>query len=911
MDDIASNSTIIRSKLHRPAIVGNHVDRGHLLERLQQRIQRPLTLIAAPAGYGKSMLASYWLEASSCPSAWVSLDRDDNDLRLFLNYFLSAIHSMFPDACRQAMALATAMTLPPVSTLAGTLINEFDLIEEAFILVLDDFHLINDESVLDILTRLLRHPPKGMHLTLIGRRDPPLPISKLRAKKDVTEIRAQDLRFGKTETARFLTLELGIPVESDTAAALEEKTEGWVTGLRLAALSMRHRGKLDPGLLGSQVNAQYVMEYLFNEVFSQQPPEINNYLLGTAILDRFTGSLCETVCSLGDDSRKGTIGGWHFIDWLKKENLFVIPLDAENRWFRFHHIFKKLLANQLNRRLSPDEINALHARASAWFDENGLIEEAIKHAMSGGNSKAAVQLIAKHGFRLLNDVQWPRLQRWLKMLPEEIIAQEAELLVLVSWFHQIYSRPTELVSCLNKAEALCANLTDKQYLVGHINALRLFHHYLTINGESSLTCARRALKKLPPKHRWARMFTFLAKAAVHQMLGDREQAIVTFEEAMRESDLNSDISESHYQANPCFIYWMEADMSGMVQTARRALRTGKNCQELHAISQGLYFMGIAHYLRDELQAAEEKLASVVNEPYAQYAHNFAHTAFALALVYQAQGRMDMANQVGDSVVSFGLDTNHSGVLKIARAFQAELALRQGRIAEASHWAAQFVPKPFTPMYRFYVPRLTLVKVLLAQDTMDSKEQAAELLDQLYSFVISTHNKRFQIDVQALQALLYDSRGEGPAALKRLTHALQLAEPGSFIRPFVDLGPLMADLLKKQHKQRSAANFIEKILAAFEREGVQKIVPEATERPAVSTRQPQRPSPPSTSLVEPLTNRELDVLNLLAQRLSNKEIADRLFISLTTVKGHLQNIYGKLGTKKRREAVEKARQIGIL
>jgi LuxR family maltose regulon positive regulatory protein len=640
------------------------------------------------------------------------------------------------------------------------------------------------------------------------------------------------------------------------------------------------------------------MEYLFTEVFSRQPSEITQYLMTTAILDRFCGPLCEALYAPGEDPATFKTGGWEFITWLKQQNLFLIPLDNEKRWFRYHHLFQKLLRNQLQRHCSPEDINALHARASDWFAEKGLIEEAIKHALAGGNAKAATQLIAKHGFDLLDNVQWPRLHRWLKMLPGEIVAQEPELLVLSSWLHQVYSRFTELDFCLNKAEALCTKLTDSEVLAGHINALRLFQHYLALNAERGLTCARRALKKLPQRHRWARMFTFLAKGAAHQMLGDREKAIATFEKAMRESDLSKDISQSHYLANPCFIYWMEADLPTMLQTARRALRSGDKYQTHHALAQGLYFEGIAHYHQNNLQAAEEKLAAVITEPYAQYVHNFAHSAFALALVHQARGRTDAANQIGESVVSYGLDTHHPDVLKLARAFQAELALRQGRMAQASHWAEQFAAQGFSVLYRFYVPQLTLVRVLLAQNTRDSREQAADLLKQLYDFVIFTHNKRFQIDVLALQALFYDSQDEGPAALKSLARAVKLAEPGGFIRLFVDEGARMANLLKRLQDRNVAVDYIRKILDAFE----QKIAPETAKRPSATAPQP---------LVEPLTNRELDVLELLDQRLSNKEIADKLFIAPTTVKGHLKNIYQKLDVGKRREAVEKARKVGIL
>ena len=286
-----TSNTLITTKLHRPPLDRIHVHRPHLLERLDQRRSRPLTLVSAPAGYGKSVLISSWLESCDIPGAWVSLDENDNDLRTFTAYFVAAVEALFTGACRNTQALLSASDLPPIEVFVANLLNELVRIEQAFILVLDDFHLIEDESVLNLLRQLLSHPPQTMHLVLIGRQDPAVPVSTLRAQSFVTEIRSRDLRFNELETATFLKLLLGTQVDPATAAALQKKTEGWVTGLRLAVLSMRHRGGLDLKLLEPQVDAQYVMEYLFTEVFSRQPPEIRQYLLGTAILDRFADCL--------------------------------------------------------------------------------------------------------------------------------------------------------------------------------------------------------------------------------------------------------------------------------------------------------------------------------------------------------------------------------------------------------------------------------------------------------------------------------------------------------------------------------------------------------------------------------------------------------------------------------------------
>ncbi len=444
------------------------------------------------------------------------------------------------------------------------------------------------------------------------------------------------------------------------------------------------------------------------------------------------------------------------------------------------------------------------------------------------------------------------------------------------------------------------------------------------------------------------------------MIGESEKAQSVIEKMIKDESLRGGISEGYLRIAPCFFYWIEADLSAMLLTATRTQKMGAVHQNPWTLGHSLHFAGIAYYHQNKLHAAEEKLLPLVKSPYLHHPLNYVHSAFALSLIYQTWGRADEANRIAESAVSYALDTNNTAALSIARAFLAEMALRQGRLAEATRWAEQFDATPFTAMYRFYVPQFTLVRVLLAQKTADSRERAADRLKQLYDFTVSTHNIRFQIDVLVLQALLHDSHQNEPAALKALAESLALAEPGGFMRLYLDLGQSMADLLKRLQKQNVAVDYIEKILAAFEQEGKQTVVPEPADQPTASPHlsgvawkakrdlpgsssnsdvrifsrgivPPYRtttgpnsdfhtsPSPPlpvpqspgPQSLAEPLTNRELDVLELLAQRLSNQEIAGKLYISVTTVKAHLRNIYGKLNVSKRREAVETAKDFGIL
>jgi LuxR family maltose regulon positive regulatory protein len=888
----------------------NHVHRPHLLERLDQRRRRPSTLVSAPAGYGKSFLISYWLESCDIPSAWLSLDENDNDLRTFTAYFITAVETIFPGACRNTQALLNAPDLPPMAALATSLLNELDRIEQAFIMVFDDYHLIKETAVHNLLANILNHPPQSLHLVIVGRSDPPLPISTLRAQGQMTEIRTQDLRFTVAETATFFKLALGTQVDSATAIALEEKTEGWVTGLRLAALSMRRGGTLDPKLLEPHVDAQYVMEYLFTEVFSVQPPETSQYLMGTAILDRFCGPLCEAVCSPGVDPLTSEFGGWNFIAWLKRENLFLIPLDPENRWFRYHHLFQSLIFNQLKRHCSTKEINALHARASAWFAENGLIEEALQHALAGGDIPAAMQLVARHGHQLMNDQQWQRLTRWLDMLPHDRIEQDPEMLLLEAWIYHIQHNLSNVVACLKRVEALCSSsppgtLANAKHIQGHVDALRGIQHYKSFDGENALVRLKRACENIPLHHIRARVFAHVFQLGAHQMLGDLAAGMSIYQEEMKACILRNRKYHSTYLTALGYIYERDADLIAMRQTAEHALIAAKRHPLPDRVPFVLYLLGAFHYYRNELKIAEEKLTEMVETHYTASPMNFAHSAFALALTYQAQRKPGEARKISEAVVAHCVETNNADMLQTARAFEAELALRQGRLGEALHWAKKFHTIPLRSTDRFYMPQLTRVKILLAQGTTDSRQAAADLLDQSLTFVRSIHNKRFQIDLLALQALLHDSQNNESAALKALTEALAVAEPGGFIRLFVDFGPRMADLLKRLLRQKVAVGYISRILAAF-RDDARGALPIESDHPSSYS-----PSSSTQPLAEPLTNRELEILDLLAQRLSNKEIAAKLFISPETIKKHLNNIYGKLNVSGRRQAVDKAETLGIL
>jgi len=424
--EIGLKQGILLTKLQRPHVAPDIFPRARLLDQLNEGRHRPLTLISAPAGYGKSTLASRWVATCASPSGWVSLDESDSDLRMFPRYVLAAIKSASSKLEFRTEALLEASQLPSALVLAHQLLNDLHQITKPFILVLDDFHRIHETSVHDLVTEVLAYPPQAMHLVLLTRRDPPLPIARLRGRGQVTEIRSADLRFTPNEAAGFLNKMLKVPVDDDTAALLDQKMEGWVTGLRLAGLYLQ--GQKDMKLRVQELSGSsgYIAEYLAAEVLSRQHPEMVSYLLETSILDRFCAPLCGQMHQK-QSSKQPEFSADQFIQWLVDSDLFVIALDDEGYWFRYHHLFQAFLKGELRKQRTADRIADLHRIAGTWFAENDLIEEAIRHLMAAGDLSSAIQLIVDHRHALMNTSQYSRLRRLLESVGEPEAFNLAEL----------------------------------------------------------------------------------------------------------------------------------------------------------------------------------------------------------------------------------------------------------------------------------------------------------------------------------------------------------------------------------------------------------------------------------------------------------------------------------------------------
>jgi len=895
---------LLLTKLRRPAPPDDHVHRLRLSDSASRGLSQPLTLISAPAGYGKTVLASCVLDSSPLPHAWLSLDRQDNDLRLFLEYILAAIESIFPQALQRTRLILSASTLPPVEVIAPSLINELLELDREFVLALDDAHVINNPDVLDLLAALLQNPPEGLHLVLVMRRDLPLPLDRLRAYGHMTEIRSSDLRFSAAEIAEFFSLASDVTVSDNDLALLVERTDGWAAALRLAVLALLDSSTRAEQAAILRVENRYVTGYMMSEVLASLPDEVEGFLLHTSILDALCAPLCDAVMAPDGPAPHGQA----HLEWLVRANMFTESLDDEHVWYRYHRLFQRLLRNELARRLDAEEIQALHLRASAWYASQRRIQQAVLHALAGRDTQAAVQLVAQHRHHMLDSEQRPRLERWLDLLPSTVVAQHPGLLLAKAWIIQggRYDAQTVLET-VAQAQVLVDQMADQperaRQLQGEINTLISIQNNLaTSDSQGVIELTTQALESVPPAWYLVRAEAWLHQALAYQMTGQLDKAQAILSAGRLEDTAVPGSPRARLTALSCFVHWIAADLPGQMRAAHAALRACQDDGFLESGAWAHHFLASAHYQRDDLEAAERYAGAVEEHRYASHPSCVLHSAFVLAAVQQARGLLEQALQTLERATAYLLETRSEPVLPVHDGFRAEIALAQGDLDYAVRWARTMGPLvPLRHMAFFYAPQLTRPKILLAMNTPASRHQAADALAKLHAFVTATHNTRSTIEVLALQAMLHAADGDEPAALRALEQAVLLAQPGGLVRVFVDLGPAMARLFERLEERGVVSAHVEHVLDAFR----------SSPLTPLANFPGGQPRPSQAQLIASLTGRELEVLDLLARRLSNKEIAQRLFVSPQTVKRHTANIYQKLGAHGRREAVEMARSLGIL
>jgi len=883
--------TILRTKLFRPGTPADFVDRIELFEKLRNSTHARLTLVSAAAGYGKSVTISRWLELSQAKHTWLSLGEEDNDLIAFLNYFLAAVQRLYPASCPGVKELLSSPVPCSRDEIADELINELAEIEVPYQLILDDYGFMHDPDIHHILNLILQYDLPSLNLVAITRRDPPFNLTKLRGKGALVEIRQTDLEFSFQETKSFLGLSVSEEITDDDCLQFHQQLEGWPAGTRMVMLGIGRRLDIKEFIREMKGDSRHIRDYLMSEVLSQQSPAIREYLIKTSLLNKMCSSLCSEIC--GHPEVDGSV----FLGQLQSSNLFCIPLDERQEWFRYHHLFQNLLMFALEKRFTSEEIQNLHERAFSWLSEHGFVEDAMHHALKARNPCLAISLVAHNRSQFMEKEEWHRLRRLIQMLPPEVINSEPEILMIEAW--SLIGFP-EMNPVLNAIETLI-HASEKDYpqgskLWGELSVLRSLQSYLDTDGPKALQQATTALNCLPVEYGSERGFGIIMQAVSMQMIGKYREGQELVLDALRESQTN-DTYHARLLSAACFIHWIDGALKNLQQTSTQYLAIGQTAKLLETIAHGHFFLGVSAYEVNDVEAAFFHLSKIVkiDKPLKLVnRHNYIHSAFALAYVYLEKGLEDEARAITDEVVSFALTINNPYILSVAKAFEADLALRLGSLLEAIEWSRNCDPHQLRPPLRFYTPRFTLAKVYLAEGTSESLSKAESLLNNLRDYYIQIHNTQFQIRVLALIALLNFKRGNRGPAIERLTESFALAKPRGFVRTFVDLGEDMSALLTKFSPDHAYADYAEILLAAF---------PDTTA--IISTSQIDQVN------LALLTDREFEIISLLHRRLSNQEIADKLFVSHSTVKRHTSNIYHKLQVKNRREAVSKALSLKII
>jgi LuxR family transcriptional regulator, maltose regulon positive regulatory protein len=774
----------------------------------------------------------------------------------------------------------------------------------------------------NLLIELAHHWPRPLHLVLISRIEPSLPLSSLRAKGMLHEIRTQKLRFTPEETTAYLSQsQLTLQSQKDMHL-LEERFEGWPAGLHLAALSLRSAGSQEAVLSVLSSENANITSFLIDEVLSHQFPAINSFLIRTCILDRFCVPLCEAILGKVDPA-------WNAracLDWIERAELFIIPLDERREWYRYHHLFQELLQQRLSAEMSADQVSDLHCLASVWLEEHGLIDDALHHALAAGDLDLAARQMNAGLREVINREDWPTLDRWLRQLPEEMIKQHPELQIIRAWILNFLWRLDLQAQVVHQAAELLdsevgARLSaeDQQILRGQILMLRAQFAYFGNEVEAALVLSKEALALLPTPWTFARGAAILYLGLSMQANGQIQEAEkLLFDEYESNSD-KTDIYPLVILQTLGYIYLWTVQHEKARQIGQVLIQGATSSGILTMKNWGEYYLGVACYRSNDLEAADQYFTEILKNRFIAHAAAYRDAVAGLVLIHQIKGESSEAWQMLESISRADLEETGTENSQTS-SLRARLMLVQGDIEGAGRWVDTFsgLP-PDQSLLWMEEPQVTRVRVLAARGTDADINLALQILDTLDEIADRTHKICYKIELLALRALVLDvvaqravaqravgetssAKASADSALKQ---ALDLARPGGFIRVFVDLGVPMQRLLRRIERQDPSTEMIRRILAAFQADD--KNLP-GNASPAQQRRQP---SLANLTLAEPLTQRELDVLTLLRDPLSIKEIALKLNISHATASRHTVNIYAKLGANSRSKAVARAEELNIL
>jgi LuxR family maltose regulon positive regulatory protein len=888
------STPILATKLYVPPPRADAVARTRLIERLNTGLPGKLTLISAPAGFGKTTLIATWVAACERPVAWLSLDESDSDPGRFVAYLLATLQQIVPGIGAGATGMIEPTQSASIELILTTLLNDLAGSDQAAVLVLDDYHAIESPTIDQALAFLLEHLPPWLHLVITTREDPQLPLARLRVRGQLMELRAADLRFTTTEAAAFLNQVMGLQLSVDDIAALDQRTEGWIAGLQLAALSMRGADDTSAFIRSFTGSHHFVLDYLLEEVLHRQSAPIQAFLLHTSILERLCGPLCDALLKdagermleadrvTNADSTFSPQPASSILEQLDRANLFLIPLDGERRWYRYHHLFADLLRQRLQQTF-PAGVTELHRRASAWYEASGLELEAFQHAAAANDTERAVRLIASTGMPLYYRGAATTVLHWLEALPPKERDARPELWVMYGSVLMFVGQISRVEATLQASEAALEHAAPGEGtddLIGQIAAIRAQLAAPSYAIETIIEQSRKALAYLHPENLPARTAVTRTLGVAYQYQGDRTAAAQAYSEAIGLSEASGNT----------FVNVLATTGLGMLQESQNQLY--------------------------EAESSYRRVLELVGDPPQPLACEAYIGLARLAYEWNDLERAEQYVRTGIELAQQidGIDSPVSGEILLAR-----LQLAQGHVAGASERLARAEQVAHRHNYDRQLPVIAAARVAIRLRQDASGGPAAALAAAYESPAIQARILLAQGDPSAALAILAPARrqaeerdwrddrlrlmvletialkagGETTQALQLLGEVLELSHRGAFVRLFLDEGRPMQELLERVEAGRLQA-YAQRLQAAF--------APQATAPTHAGIPQP---------LVEPLSEREREILQLVAQGLSNREICDRLVLALDTVKGHNRRIFDKLQVQRRTEAVARARELGLL
>jgi LuxR family maltose regulon positive regulatory protein len=919
---------LLATKLHVPQVRPNLVSRPHLLNSLTPGSENRLILLSAPAGFGKTTLLSDWLAAHPRPAGWLSLDRGDNDPVRFWTYVIAALQTIRPGLGESALALLSSATTSPMEPVLTLLINDLDSLGGGCLLVLDDYHVIDNPAIHSTMAFFLDHLPDSVHVVIATRVDPPISLAHLRANGSLLELRVDRLRFTHEETSELLNERMKLGLSASDIKILADRTEGWVVGLQLVALSLQGRTDTRQFVEALSGSNRYILDYLVEEVLNLQPDNIQDFLLQTCILERLCGSLCDAVLGDREKGIKGSpthtplspipSSAQPILEYLERANLFIMPLDDERKWYRYHHLFADLLRIKLVQSYGDEGMRTLHARAARWYEENQLPAEAIEHALAARESDLAARVIERSAEGAWLGGEFYQVLHWIEALPTELVHSRPWLCVWYAWSRlqagTMYGVVEDLIEGAEHRSAVYDPAQDEA-LAEQVAALRITLAGLRHETDKTIELARSALVRPMVSNRAA---SLMARSNVlnvlgfaYYIIGELAQAEQVYREARRvarESDfVLRELLIVHKLAH------IHQDMGRLVESYRLCQEALTQLQE-HGrqafFAAGYLYCDLGYLLIEwnRLTEAEQMIeqSARLNE-LAQVPHLMIDTCNTRARLFLAQGDLDAAQtalqQAGDLIQKHYCWPE---VVSANQCDQVRLWLARGEVQSAAGWAERCRPASLERIdFLDEMSEIARARVLLVQGLLD---EAYGLLSRLAVAAEAGGRTGRLIEILALQALCLSmlhpgEQGQNPTMpeLEVLGRSLSLAKAEGFMRLYIDEGPFMAALLQQAVARNIEQEYVRKLLEAFP----------ARQNPHPAADPPSGRHSVLACLVEPLSERELEVLQWMAKGLSNREIAERLVIARGTVKVHVHNICGKLDVRNRTQAILRAQQLGLL